>query len=147
MGAHSQQEGREQVLEPVAAAENLGVLEQGAGRIALEGLDEPRLQRFLHIGLDGPGPGLHDTGARIIRRGMEADRRTERDDVGSIPRSIMGKDGQVGVAVGVRAGDDRVGRAKIDADRAGPGQGHGRAPENWNGKAGAPPSRRKQVEP
>ena len=81
MGEIAQQEGREQVLEPVAAAEDVGFLKQRAGGEALERLDEAGLGRVLHIGLDGPRTGLDRASVGLVGVGMEAQRRAEGEEL------------------------------------------------------------------
>ena len=123
VGSQTQQEGGEQVLEGIASAEDPGLPEEGAGGVALERLDEARLQRLLHIGLDRPRPGLHHPARGVLRRGVKAQRRAKGDDLSALGR----KGHQMRLAAGPDRRDDGVGRAKINADRARQG-GHGGSP-------------------
>jgi len=114
MGPQPQHEGRQHVLEGVAAAQDAGFLEERAGRIALERLDEACLERLLDIGFDRPRAGLDDPPAGVVRIGVKAQRRAEGDDV-----LVLGGEGhQLGQAVRSDLGEHRVGGAEIDADRA-----------------------------
>ena len=109
MVAELEQEGREQVFEGVAPAQNLGLGEVGRGREGLEGLDEPRLQRVLHIGLDGPGAGLHRAFGGLLGRGVEGQGRAEGEELalgrrkphqpGRLARQGEGHDGVGGAEV------------------------------------------------
>jgi hypothetical protein len=114
MGAQAQHEGRQQVLELVAPAVDVGFVEQRAGGVALERLDETGVERLVDIGLDRPGPGLDHPrlGISVVR--LEAERGAEGDDLAGLGVERH----QVGAARPVDGRDDRVGGAKVDADGA-----------------------------
>ena len=125
MRAQAQQEGRQQVLERETAAEHARLLEQRARGMALERLDEPRLQRLLDIGLDRPRPRLDHAGGRIVGGSVEAQGRTEGDDGLAIAGRL--ESGEMRAAVCVQGRDDGVGGAEIDPDR-GAARGHSDPP-------------------
>ncbi|MNN22579.1 hypothetical protein D3C81_1359430 [compost metagenome] len=98
-----QQEGRQQVLEAIAAVVDPRLGEGGAGGEGLERLDEARLQRVLDVGFDGPGPGLDHPFGRAAVAGLmqlEAQRRAEGEQV--LLLDLEPDQGRRAVAVGQR---------------------------------------------
>ena len=127
MVAQALVEGGQQILEGVAFVVDPGFGKGGAGGEGLERLDEAGLQRILDIGGDGPGPGLDHTLGRLAvhaRMGLEAERRAEG---GRLALDRVEGD-EMGEAVGIGQGDDRIGRAEIDPDRHRFRRRHGMAP-------------------
>ncbi len=127
MLAHLQQEGAQQVLEGEPPPQDLGVGEQGRGGVALERLDEPRLQRLLDIGVDRPRPGLDHAAGRVVVGCVETQGRAE----GVERLAVMIEAGEARLAPALVEGDDRVGRAEINADR---GVGYARHGMSLRGK-------------
>ncbi len=123
IGPQFQEEGGEQVLEPVAPAQHLGLGEALRRREALEGLDKAGFRRVLHVGLDGPGPGRDGPVGRSLAR-MERQAAAKGEQL--LPGGVFDAFRKQGIwrreademrrSSRVGQGHDRVGRPEVDAE-------------------------------
>ena len=118
------------VLEAVALPEDPGLLEGGARREGLEGLDEPvGVEPFQEL-VDGPGAAL-DLGAQAIAVPLVPEAQGGHIDLEALAAMLEGQ--RLHLPVRVRNGHDRVAGAEIDADGQIVGLGHG-GPRRTGGK-------------